>query len=141
MLSVNVHTLPLQTKWGESNPTVRRVDVTFPFFGGIGTHNSAVVYFELEPGCVLGTHTDSAEEILLVLEGTVEATLGHEQGQLASGGIVLVPEMAPHNVTNVGSVTAKLVGFFAKANVVSTFEEAFQPSGMRVFDTAQIPVA
>jgi quercetin dioxygenase-like cupin family protein len=139
MLTLNVHTLPLQTQWGETSPTIR-VSVVFPFFGGIGTKNSAVVYFELEPGRELGTHTDSAEEILLILEGTVEATLGDERGQVSSGGMALVPEMVPHNVRNVGPVTAKIVGFFASANVVSTFEEAFQPSGMRVFDTAQIPV-
>ena len=141
MLTVNVHTLPLQEQWGESNPTVRRVGVTFPFFGGMGTKDSAVVYFVLEPGCEVGTHTDSPEEILLILEGTIEATLGHEQGQVSSGGMLLVPEMVPHNVRNVGPVTSKMVGFFAKANVVSNFEEVFQPSGMRVFDTAQIPVA
>ena len=140
MLTVNVPTLPLQTQWGETSPTIR-VAVTFPFFGGIGTKNSAVVYFELEPGREVGTHTDSAEEILLILEGKVEATVGDERGQVSSGGMALVPEMVPHNVRNVGSVTAKIVGFFASANVVSTFEEAFQPNGMRVFDTAQIPVA
>jgi quercetin dioxygenase-like cupin family protein len=141
MLTVNVHTLPLQDQWGESNPNVRHVAVTFPFFGGNGTKSSAVVYFELKAGCVLGTHTDSAEEILLVLEGTIEATLGDERGQVFSGGMLLVPEMVPHNVRNVGPITAKLVGFFANANVVSTFEEAFQPSGMHVFDMAQIPIA
>ena len=41
-----------------------RVKVNFPFFRGTGTKSTAVVYFEIEPGYRLGTHTDSAEEIL-----------------------------------------------------------------------------
>ncbi len=45
MLTVNVHTLPLQEQWGESNPTVRRVGVTFPFFGGMGTRLSCTLYW------------------------------------------------------------------------------------------------
>ena len=101
---------------------------------------------DLPPACrsrVAASRRQSARLFVhpLILEGTVEATLGHEAGQVSSGGMLLVPEMVPHNVRNVGTVTAKLVGFFGKANVISTFEEAFQPSGMRVFDTAQIPVA
>jgi quercetin dioxygenase-like cupin family protein len=35
------------------------------------------VYFELEPGKELGAHTDSAEEIVYIIDGTVEATIGN----------------------------------------------------------------
>jgi quercetin dioxygenase-like cupin family protein len=50
-----------------------------PLFLGTGTKNTAVVYFEIEPGYRLGTHTDSAEEILLILEGQVEVSLGRKR--------------------------------------------------------------
>ena len=49
-----------------------RVKVNFPFSLGTGNKNTAVVYFEIEPGHRLGMHTDSAEEILLVLDGTAQ---------------------------------------------------------------------
>jgi hypothetical protein len=41
-----------------------RITGKFALFSGVGTKSSAV-YFELEPGFQLGTHTDSAEEIVL----------------------------------------------------------------------------
>ena len=62
-----------------------RIRVNFPFFAATGTESSAVVYFEIEPGHYLGTHTDSAEEIVLILAGTVEASLGEETGVLSAG--------------------------------------------------------
>ena len=70
--------------WYEDDPTMR-LKVNFPFFLGTGTKSTAVVYFEIEPGHRLATHTDSAEEILLVLEGTAEVTLGDERGRLSAG--------------------------------------------------------
>ena len=41
----------------------------FPISSATGTGDTAVVSFELDPGAVLPVHTDSAEELLLVLEG------------------------------------------------------------------------
>ena len=66
--------------------------------------------------------------------------MGDERGQLSSGGKALVSEMVPHNIRNVVTVTAKLIGFFASANVISTFKETFQQNGMRVIDIAKIPM-
>jgi hypothetical protein len=68
----------------EDDPTMR-VNVNFPFYVGTGTRNTAVVYFELEPGHRLGSHTDSAEEILLILQGEAEATVGDETGRVSAG--------------------------------------------------------
>jgi len=70
--------------WYEDDPTMQ-VRVNFPFFLGTGNKNTAVVYFEIEPGDRLGTHTDSAEEILLFLEGTAEVTVGDESGRVSAG--------------------------------------------------------
>jgi len=57
-------------------------------------NGGAVVYFVLEPGC--GNHTDNAEEIVYVIDGTVEATLGNKKYQISSGE----PVMQPHNFRN-----------------------------------------
>ena len=118
--------------WGETNPDVR-VRAAFPLNGSLGTERTAMVYFELAPGCALGTHTDSAEEVLLVLEGTVEVTVGEAAEVASAGTLALVPEMAPHNVRNVGDGPARVVGFFPSDHVTATFDDAFLPPGQRVF--------
>ena len=84
MISAKIDELELLEGSYEDDPTMR-VRVNFPFYVGTGTKNTAVVYFELEPGHRLGTHTDSAEEILLILEGAAEATVGDEQGRVCAG--------------------------------------------------------
>jgi quercetin dioxygenase-like cupin family protein len=115
----------------------------FPLLGAMGSENSCVVYFELDPGNHLGQHTDSAEEVLLVLAGTVEVSVGQEKGQLSQGELALVPTMVPHNLRNVGQETAKVLGFFGSPNIVATFDEAWLPANSQVVDTAAMaePVA
>lgn len=137
MITANLRTLDLQEEWSEEGPA-QRLKSAFALHRGAGTHDSTVIYFELEPGGAVGTHTDSAEEVVLVLEGTVQVTLGEEQGQLSAGELALVPAMVPHSVRNAGSATARCVGFFAGARVVSTFEQPLMPSGLRVFDTDEL---
>ena len=137
MIAANLHALELQEEWSEEDSSLR-LKSAFALHKGNGTENSTVIYVELEPGHAVGTHTDSAEEVVLVLEGTVQVTLGDEQGQLSAGELALVPAMASHSVRNVGIGTARCVGFFAGARVVSTFEQTFMPSGLRVFDTDEL---
>lgn len=122
----------------ENDDTVRwRVSMpfasAFPAFVGIEPDDLSAVYFELDGGCHLGRHTDSAEEALLVLEGAVEVEIDGETAEYGADGMVLVPAMAPHSVKNVGSEPARLLGFFADAAVTSTFEQVVQPMGGRTF--------
>ena len=100
MIAERIDQLELLETWYEDDPDMR-VKVNFPFFLGNGTKSTAVVYFELEPGYRLGTHTDSAEEILLILQGEAEVSLGDEQGRLSAGEMALVPAMVPHGLRNV----------------------------------------
>jgi len=64
----------------------------------------------MKPGHRLGPHTDSAEEILLLFEGEVEATVGDEQGCVSAGEMAVVPAMVPHALRNVGDETVRVVG-------------------------------
>ena len=70
MIGAKIGELELMELFYEDDPTVR-VRANFPFYVGTGTKSTAVVYFELQPGNRLESHTDSAEEILLILEGEV----------------------------------------------------------------------
>lgn len=99
----------------------------FPMHEGTGNAGSAVVVFELDPGATLGTHTDSAEEILLVLEGSAEATVGDERGPLSAGQLAVVPASVPHGVRNTGSSMLRVVGFFSASAILSYFSDA--PAG------------
>lgn len=137
MIAERIDQLELMEFWYEDDPTMR-VKANVPFYVGTGTKNTAVVYFELEPGHRLGTHTDSAEEILLILQGTAEVSLGDEQGRLSAGEMAVVPAMVPHGLRNVGEETVRVVGFFSSNVVVSTFDQPMMPFGQRVVGTPPV---
>jgi len=78
MQAVRIDELELFEGWSQSDAGMR-VRAGFPISSGTGTKSTTVVYFELEPGEHLGSHTDSAEEVLFVVSGSGEATIGEEQ--------------------------------------------------------------
>lgn len=139
MLTVNLNTLPLQENWTLTNPA-QRCRAAFPLFRALGTESTAMVYFELAPGDELGRHTDSAEEVVLVLAGTVEGTVGDEQAVLEAGSLAVVPRMVPHTFRNIGAAPARVVGFFPEARLVATFEATWLPAESNVIDTDLIPL-
>lgn len=137
MLAIKLNELPLRTTWTEANPK-QRAHSTFPFLLAQENESTSMVYFELNPGDHLGTHTDSAEEILFVFEGKVEVTVGEESVVVEAPALALVPTMMPHNLDNVGDTRAKVAGFFPARNLVATFDNAWLPDNTHVIDTEQI---
>ena len=117
--------------WSKSNPTARMRCSDALIFADRAA-SSALVHFVLEPGGSVPMHTDSAEEVVLVLVGTVEARIGGEVGTLETGGLVLIPALSPHSIRNIGNETARCLGFFAGADVVSTFAEPLMPWDIQV---------
>ncbi|WP_226480110.1 cupin domain-containing protein [Natrinema amylolyticum] len=115
------------------------VNVNFPFSPAFpattgmeleGGHN--VVYFEIEPGKELGTHTDSPEELIICLDGDeVEAWTGDATGTISAGDLAVIPPMAPHGFRNTGDVTARFLGVFSDSTTVSEFEADLEPFGER----------
>ncbi len=140
MHTTDLNKLEMIEAWYEQDPAMR-ITFQFPFYAATGNEHSSVVYFEIEPGHYLGTHTDSAEEIVLLLSGTVEASLGDEKGQLSAGQAVLIPAMVPHGVRNIGDETARCVGFYSAAIVESTFEQPILPIGERKVGTPPVESA
>jgi oxalate decarboxylase/phosphoglucose isomerase-like protein (cupin superfamily) len=91
-------------------------------------------------------HTDSAEEIVLILSGKAEAIVGDERGELTVGGLGLVPALVPHDVRNIGEETVRVVGFFSSNTVVSVFDDPIMPIAKRVVgsplpDESAVPAA
>jgi quercetin dioxygenase-like cupin family protein len=140
MFTIQLNELPLRTTWSKEEPR-QRAHSTFPFLTAQENENTSMVYFELNPGDQLGTHTDSAEEILFILEGKVEVTVDEETVVVEAPGLALAPTMVPHNLDNVGSVRAKVAGFFPSRYLVATFDHAWLPDNSHVIDTKEIAKA
>jgi quercetin dioxygenase-like cupin family protein len=117
----------------ETFPSGPGLDVAFPVHSQTGTAASATVWMELAPDGVVPQHTDSAEELLYVVRGEVEARVGEESGTLRAGELALVPAMAPHSLRAVGGGEARVLGFFAGSTNVATFTEPHGPNGEQVF--------
>ena len=59
---------------------------------------------ELEPGTVAPKHSHPGEEIIYVLEGTWEYTVGDNPPvTLKAGDVLFIPAGTPHSARNVGS--------------------------------------
>jgi quercetin dioxygenase-like cupin family protein len=132
MHAVDLNTVEMMDIESALDPT-RRLRVAFPISSATGAVASASVYFELEPGCHVGVHTDSSEEFLIVLEGTAEGLVGDEVARAETGQIVVVPAMVRHDMTNVGDGILRVLGTFAGSTVVATFEEPLAPEGPQLF--------
>lgn len=141
MVQVNLNELELQEFTGVVNP-VQQCRATFPLFGAQGTKQLATVYFELEPGRELGRHIDSAEELLLVLEGELEAEVNGHLTSARTGDIILVPEREPHNLRNKGKTRARVLGVFGGANqIVAEFEQSWLPLHSNRVNTRDLMVS
>ncbi len=134
MLTAKTTELDLIEVWLDSDTEHARVRVAFPINKWAGSHDSAVVYFEVKPGDRVARHTDSAEEILYIVAGEAEAEVGDERGRLTAGDLAVIPAMVPHGLVNVGAETVKVVGFFSEAEIVSSFDEPVQPFGIAVLN-------
>jgi quercetin dioxygenase-like cupin family protein len=116
--------------------------VSFPLHSSTGTASTATVLFELDPGAELPVHTDSAEELLIVVQGTGEARVGDDVGRITTHDVALVPPMAPHGLRNSGDEVLRVLGTFSSSTVVSTFERPFEPGGPQVLVIGSpVPVA
>ena len=140
MLTASTRELDLTQIWLDSDAERKRLRVGFPVNRWVGAQDTAVVYFEIQPGDRLATHTDSAEEILYIVAGEAEAHVGDERGRVRAGDLAVIPEMVPHGLENVGDEPVKVVGFFCRAEIISTFDELVQPIGQAVLNQGA-PVA
>ena len=134
-----MHTV--QTQQLELVPAHHRADsdnvvrAAWPVHRGTGARSTAAVLFELAPGTHLGTHTDSAEEVLVVLEGEVEIVVGGDRQRAAAGALTVGPAEVPHDVIGVGDTPARVTGVFSSSTIVSVFENEWVPYGTRVLGT------
>ncbi|HXY85427.1 MAG TPA: cupin domain-containing protein [Gaiellaceae bacterium] len=94
---------------------------------------TTVVYLEVDPGDHIPLHTHSAEETLVFLEGTGQATAGAVDADVSAGSIVVAPAFEMHGFANTGVETLKAVGFFGTGALVTTFDAPVAPFGTAEF--------
>jgi quercetin dioxygenase-like cupin family protein len=95
----------------------------------IGARASGSSVIAVPVGCVLPRHTDSAEETIVVLEGSADVGVGDERATLPAGGLAIVPEGVPHDVRNAGDAVLRFAAVYAAGDVVTRYEERVQPDG------------
>ena len=128
MLSAHRADLEPAEYWCEAEPTLRgRLDVTM--HTGTGAASCAVISFEHEPGEHHGRHTDSAEEVVLVLEGEAEVVVGDERARVSAGAVALIPATVPHDIANVGPGRLRVIGVFSSARSSASSTRRSCPSG------------
>lgn len=136
MTTVDLNRIELSEFTGKEDAR-QHCKASFPLVGAHGSRKLATVYFEIAPGDRLGRHTDSAEELLIVLEGQLEATINGEKAILEQGELALVPELEPHDLRNTGNGIARVLGVFGGSNnIVATFEQQWLPTESNIVDTA-----
>ena len=134
-----MHTI--QTRELELQPAHHRADednvvrAAWPVHRDTGARSTAAVLFELASGTHLGTHTDSAEEVLVVLDGEVEIVVGDERRRASAGSIAVVPAGVSHDVIGIGDAPARVTGVFSSNTIVSVFDDEWMPYGTRVLGT------
>ena len=137
MESINVNEIGLVPSWHDGTEEAKWASCLpftpmFPTWSGIEAKKSTLVYFEIEPGNELGEHSDSEEELLLIFEGNVEATLAGETSQASKGTVIVIPAMVPHKIRNTGETTAKCIGFFLQLLLATRLPKLFNRFGVSV---------
>lgn len=108
--------------------------IAIPVSADTGSTGSVVI-LEVDPGNKIPLHTHSAEETLVVLQGSADATAGDLRGSVSVGSIIVAPAFTPHAFDNTGTEILRLVGFFPTGVLISYFDEPVAPFGASSFVT------
>ncbi|HEX2071198.1 MAG TPA: cupin domain-containing protein [Thermoleophilaceae bacterium] len=128
MASIPLDELELEDAWIEGDPTAVWRSAT-AHAATHGARSSGSSLLEVAPGCRLPRHTDSAEEVIVVLAGRAEVTVGDEVAAVAVNGLALVPKDVPHEVRNGGDEPLRFLALYAGTDVVTRYEWPVQPGG------------
>jgi quercetin dioxygenase-like cupin family protein len=128
MPALTLDELDFSDAWVEGDPSARWRSAA-GHGPSIGARASGSSVLAVPPGCRLPVHTDSAEEIAVVVAGTAEVVTGGERSTVPAGGLALIPADVPHEVRNVGEEELRFVAVYADTDVVSRYEQPIQPSG------------
>jgi quercetin dioxygenase-like cupin family protein len=125
---------PAVELWQDYDPSMRFVTV-FPVTDKQGAAQSTVAYYIFEPGKHSGLHFDDAEEVIYVADGEGEVFVSGKQVKLEPGDFVVVNEGVQHDVYAYGDRELRLLSFFPKSVVQTTFQDPVYPMGTNEFSS------
>ena len=124
---VTKHPTELSDSWVDGQPNLRWRSTTGTEPPEAQASGSSLL--EVDPGCALARHTDSAEETVVVVSGAAEVELDGERDVVPAGGVALIPKDVPHQVANAGEDVLRFVAVYAATDVVTRYEAPVQPDG------------
>ena len=104
-MPIIVHSLAPEVQW---RPGYRKWDVT-------GREQGVTSTFSLntgEPGTGAPLHTHTIDELIVIMEGTLEVRINGETHIVSKNHTIAVPPGAEHGFTVVGEQNAEMLGFF-----------------------------
>ena len=90
-------------------PNYRKWDITQ---SDDDTTSSSMSYSVIGVGAGAPMHTHEADELIVVLEGTLEVRINDDVYQVGPDHTIVVPPNVPHGFTIVGDSDARILGFF-----------------------------
>ena len=72
---------------------------------------------EIAPGDRIPLHTHPINEVIAILEGTPEVTLGEDTREVGPGTIVFIPAGTPHGTRNAGTSAIRLHAMFPSEQI------------------------
>ncbi len=102
---VDHNNLP-ETPW---RPNYHKWDITRR---GDGTTSSSLAYSVVGVGAGAPLHTHEADELIVILEGTLEARLGDAVQKVGADHTLVIPPNVPHGFKSVGPGDARIITFF-----------------------------
>ena len=102
-------TLP-ETPW---RPNYLKWDITAP---GDGTTSSSLSLLSVGAGEGAPLHEHESDELIVVLEGSIDARLGDAVQRVGPDSTVVVPPHVPHGFPSTGPGAAKILAFFPIAD-------------------------
>jgi quercetin dioxygenase-like cupin family protein len=92
---------PAQTQQtGSKRTDLQRHDLSAP------EREVIQVRVDFDPGYVAPMHTHPGEEIIYVIEGTLEYEIGGKVTRVKAGDVLFVPAGTPHTAKNIGTTNA-----------------------------------
>ena len=95
-----------ETPW---RPNYQKWDITKP---GDGTTSSAMSYSRIGTGAGAPLHTHEADELIVILSGSLEVRIGDETHNVGADHTLVVPPNVPHGFKNTEEGDAYILGFF-----------------------------
>lgn len=107
----------------------------FPVGEDQGATASSVAYYIIEPGKHTGLHSDNAEEVIYVADGTGEAFVTGRLIKFEPGEFTVLAQGIEHDIYANGTVPLRLLSFFPTGEIISTFQQMILPMGSNILSS------